>query len=290
MKIKPLLATKVELDKLVYPVLTTPKLDGIRCLMVDGVAMSRSMKPIPNRFVQEQLAGLHGLDGELMVQGDFNSVQSAIMSQDGEPDFTYWVFDQFLNPDMEHRRRLDDLWFDWDLEDEDANSRIRILKPNLLQTEDQIIYTLEHYLKEGYEGLMIRDPNGKYKFGRSTVKEGILLKLKRFLDDEATLIEVTEKMHNANELEQDELGYAKRSSKKENLVPAGTAGSCVLEWNGVEFRVGFGPGLDDEFKQLLWDTREEVTGTTVTFRYQELSKDGVPRFGKLVGFRHPHDL
>ena len=286
MKIKPLLATKVELDKLAYPVLATPKLDGIRCLMVDGVAMSRSMKPIPNNHVQKMLADYHGLDGELMVKGDFNSVQSAIMSQDGEPDFTYWVFDSFLEEDLHlpYEDRVEELHWAHD------PGLIEPLLPLELNDEEELLVYLEYCLSEGYEGVMVRSPEGKYKFGRSTVKEGILLKLKRFFDDEGVLIEVTEKMHNANELEQDELGYAKRSSKKENLVPAGTAGSCVIEWNGIQFRVGFGPGIDDANKKQIWDMRTELQGQLVKFSYQELSKDGVPRFGKMLSIRHPDDL
>ena len=137
---------------------------------------------------------------------------------------------------------------------------------------------------------MIRDPKGKYKFGRSTAREGILLKIKKFFDDEAELVEVIEAMTNMNELEADELGYAKRSSKKENLVPAGTAGSLVVKWKGKEFRVGFGPGFTDELKQEIWDTREDLIGELVKFSYQELSKDGIPRFGKMLEIRHPDDL
>jgi len=282
-KIKPLLATKAELDKIRYPVLATPKLDGIRCLMVDGVAMSRSMKPIPNKFVQQELAGLHGLDGELMVNGDFNDVQSGIMKQEGEPDFTYHVFDSFVLGN-DYESRIDAIFWG------EEHPRVKLLDPVEIHTEERLIGYLDARLAQGYEGAMIRDPKGKYKFGRSTVKEGILLKLKKFLDDEATLVEVTEKMTNNNELEQDELGHAKRSSHKENLEPAGTSGSCILNWNGVQFRVGFGPGWTDVKKQELWDNRLDDEGRTVTFRYQELSKDGIPRFGKLVGFRHEDDL
>ena len=284
-KIKPLLATKAELDKIRYPVLATPKLDGIRCLMVDGVAMSRSMKPIPNLFVQKEVAGLHGLDGELMVNGDFNDVQSGIMKRDGEPDFTYHVFDRWDRQDK-FGLRIRSLYvgeYDW-------HDRIEILVQRTVSQEQDLLSSLDLWLEQGYEGAMIRDPEGKYKFGRSTVKEGILLKLKKFLDDEAILVEITEKMTNNNELEEDELGYAKRSSCKENLEPAGTAGSCILNWKGTQFRVGFGPGWTDAKKQALWDNRLDDEGRTVTFRYQELSKDGVPRFGKLVGFRHEDDL
>lgn len=285
--IKPLLATKAELDKIRYPVLATPKLDGIRCLMVDGVAMSRSMKPIPNLFVQKELAGLHGLDGELMVNGDFNEVQSGIMKREGEPNFTYHVFDSFIMSGP-YDIRIREIGL---LEDElNLNPRISTLLPVLANNESELLLMLEQDLEQGFEGTMIRTPKGKYKFGRSTVKEGILLKLKKFLDDEATLVEITEKMTNNNELEEDELGYAKRSSCKENLSPAGTAGSCIVNWKGVQFRVGFGPGWTDAKKQELWDNRFDEEGRIVKFSYQELSKEGVPRFGKLLGFRHEDDL
>ena len=188
--IKPLLATKAEFDKIQYPVLATPKLDGIRCLMVDGVAMSRSMKPIPNQFVQEQLKGLHGLDGELMVNGDFNQVQSGIMKKAGEPDFTFHVFDKW-DRDYGYGLCMEDMdWLGIN------NTRAKLLLPNTVNNERELTLYLEHCLKQGYEGIMIRQPNSKYKFGRSTVKEGILLKIKKFFDDEAELLEIIEKMTN----------------------------------------------------------------------------------------------
>lgn len=281
--LKPLLATKAELDKIKYPVLATPKLDGIRCLMVDGVAMSRSMKPIPNEFVQKELAGLHGLDGELMVNGDFNQVQSGIMKKTGEPDFTFHVFDSFVLGGTYQARMEELAWYD-------SHYRVEILLPITIEDEGELLEYLEDCLGRGYEGVMIRQPDSRYKFGRSTVKEGILLKIKKFLDDEGTLVEVTEKMTNMNELEADELGYAKRSSCKENLVPADTAGSVIVNWRGKEFRVGFGPGWTDAKKQELWDMRHELKGELVKFSYQELSKDGIPRFGKMLEIRHPDDL
>lgn len=283
--IKPLLATKAEFDKIQYPVLATPKLDGIRCLMVDGVAMSRSMKPIPNQYVQEQLKGLHGLDGELMVNGDFNQVQSGIMKKTGEPDFTFHVFDCFT-ADCSYFARIEDMeWFG-----HDNHHRIKLLHPIAIQNEEQLLAYLDECLEAGYEGVMIRDPKGKYKFGRSTVREGILLKIKKFFDDEAELLEIIEAQHNLNEQDYDELGYSKRSSCKENLVPAGTAGSMVVKWNNKEFRVGFGPGFTDEKKQWIWDNRISLLGELVKFSYQELSKDGIPRFGKMLEIRHPDDL
>lgn len=50
---KPMLAGKApdDLNELTLPVLVSPKLDGIRCVMHEGVALSRKLKPIPNAFV-----------------------------------------------------------------------------------------------------------------------------------------------------------------------------------------------------------------------------------------------
>jgi len=285
--IKPMRACKLDIDKLTYPLAVTPKLDGIRCMMVDGVAMSKSMKPIPNRFVQEQLRGLHGLDGELMVNGDFNSVQSAIMSHNGEPDFTYMVFDHFLEPDRPYVERVDDLNFDWAFPD---NCRCKVLNPLTVPTKSMLEVCLDTYIEAGYEGAMVRQPNGRYKFGQSTVNEGLLLKFKKFLDDEAFLLSFEEKMHNTNEATTNELGGTKRSSAKAGLVPAGTAGGVIVLWRGKEIKLGFGPGITDAIKQEWWDNRDELSRRTITFRYQELSAKGIPRFGKMIGFRHEDDI
>jgi DNA ligase-1 len=91
---KPMLASPCEdLGTIRYPALATPKIDGIRCVMRDGRALSRSLKPIANRFVSATLAGLPPFDGELVVPGTFQDVTSGIMSTDGCPNFRYKVFD-----------------------------------------------------------------------------------------------------------------------------------------------------------------------------------------------------
>ena len=97
---KPMLAAskRPNLDDITYPKLMSTKLDGIRCVIKGGEALSRTLKPIPNEYTQQVLMGLaalglEGCDGELMVNGDFNAVQSAFMSHSGKPDFTFYVFD-----------------------------------------------------------------------------------------------------------------------------------------------------------------------------------------------------
>lgn len=282
-KFKPLLAAKVNIEKMKFPVYATPKLDGIRCLLIDGKPVSRKLLPIPNDFINDELFGYDYLDGELMLRsGDFNKVSSGIMSKDGEPDFVYYVFDSFLYPEEAYLNRIALLR---GTICDGVDGRVVVLVPVKINNAEELETYMDKCLADGYEGVMTRSPDGKYKFGRSTVKEGTLLKYKRFHDDEGILVDITEKMINNNAKERDALGHAKRSSHKANKVPAGTAGSVTVEWKGKRFNLGFGPGFTEEVKQALWDNRQNEIGTLVKFSYQELSADGIPRFGKLIGER-----
>lgn len=92
---KPMLAGNFDEAKAKFPYLASPKIDGIRFLMVNGVAVSRTFKPIRNKYIQSILSQTlsDGIDGELTVGNSFQSSTSGIMSIDGEPDFKVWLFD-----------------------------------------------------------------------------------------------------------------------------------------------------------------------------------------------------
>lgn len=270
-----------------YPCLIQPKFDGIRCIAINGAAYSRKMKLIPNQFIQKFFSdnNLHGLDGELMIHGDFNKVQSAVMSEDGEPNFYYAVYD-YWDSDQPYKVRAGIY----------VNKVLAIRQPERVKNTQSILVSspesveteLQFFIDNGYEGAMLRKLDGKYKQGRSTFKEGYLLKLKRFFDDEAVVIGFEEKMTNTNIKEVDERGYSKRSSKKEGLVPANTLGSLQVDWNGVIFNIG--SGFNDEQRQDIWDNRDKYVGKLVTFKYQELSGYNVPRFPTFKNFRWEGDL
>lgn len=107
---KPMLASPAgELIRL--PALLSPKLDGIRCLIIDGVACGRSLKPLPNKHVQALLgrAEFNGLDGELIVGSPtakdvFQQTSSGVMSIEGEPSVIFHVFDDFVETGGFQRR------------------------------------------------------------------------------------------------------------------------------------------------------------------------------------------
>lgn len=293
---RPMLAETCEdMSTVRFPVMASPKLDGIRCVIRDGVPLSRKLKPIPNKHVCKVLSGLPAFDGEIMMRDDFtgkllpfDKVQSAVMSHDGEPEIEYHVFDRYGPEGYKDR-------YEWAAA---MISFISSVPPTLLKlVEHKMIGSVEELLdfeercvEQGYEGVMLRCPNGPYKFGRSTLKEGWLLKIKRWYDLEADLIGMVERMRNDNVAEVSELGLTKRAKKKEFLVPAGDMGALVLKYGDVQFECG--TGFTAAQRVEMWNDKDKLLGQKLkaTIKYQELTKDGVPRFPVFKGFRHNDDI
>jgi DNA ligase-1 len=283
---KPMLAGNFDPKKAKFPYIATPKIDGIRFLMIDGVAVSRTFKPIRNKHIQSLLSQYlpDGVDGELTSGDTFQSSTSAVMTIEGEPEFKVWVFD-YVNPDEEilpfYLRilniPLNTLPFDYEL-----LSGTTIHSPKELERYEYIC------LHNGYEGVMLRDPKGTYKFGRSTVNDNILLKVKRFEDDEAELIAIEEKMSNQNVAEKDAFGHVKRSASLEGMVPMNTTGTLIVRnKDGLEF--GIGSGLDDKTREEIWNNKEKYIGKLVKYKYFPQGIKELPRHPVFLGFRDVED-
>lgn len=292
---KPMLAeTCDDIYELKYPVLATPKLDGIRCVVLNGKALSRKFKEIPNRYIQDLVSKLpEGLDGELMLrrrlrdpEPTFQQVTSAVMSEDGEPDFYYNVFDYVMGGDLKvpYSGRMENL----------KGLALPDFVNKLLPIEIYGSVALERYeakcLKEGYEGVMVRSPEGPYKTGRSTVREGYLLKIKRFKDSEAIVLGFTERMHNENEATKDELGHTKRSSAKNGLVPTGTLGALIVRDVTTQVQFEIGTGFDDNLRAAIWKNKNEYLTKLVKYKSQEIGTKDKPRFPVFLGFRDERDV
>lgn len=291
MTFKPMLAATIDdVKQLTFPLLASPKLDGIRCVILNGKAVTRNLKPIPNTFIRKFLEShpeLDGLDGEIMVDGDFNSVQSAVMSEDGEPNFYYAVFDYHNDCGLPYSTRLMKLSL---IVAQFATSRRvrevpQIVVNNIKDVDD---YEVE-VLADGYEGLILRNMEGTYKFGRSTLRERKLMKLKRFKDDEATIYDMEPLYENNNAPTTNALGRTERSSHQANLVAQNKLGALNVRLkNGKEFSIG--TGFDDATRKDLWARKKSLIGKQVKFKFQELSADGIPRFPVFLGMRDERDM
>lgn len=289
----PLLAKPVEFKHLDYTNLwVSPKLDGIRCIIRGGVALSRKLLPIPNKHVQQILGNrpdLEGYDGELIcgpanADNVYTRTYSATMAIDGVSDVLFHAFDHITNPTEEywarHARLSEHRW-------------VVKVPQHPADSEDAVLAIEKMYLEDGYEGCMLRTfrgPNSFYKYGRSTPKECTLLKLKRFTDAEAEIIGFEEQMHNGNEKVTDALGHSKRSSHAENKTGKGTLGALVCKdiESGVQFNIG--TGFDDETKQDIWNRRSEVLGHITKYKSFKIGVKDAPRFPVYLGLRSPIDM
>jgi len=279
---KPILAaTLKELSSFAsYPVYVTMKLDGIRCITKGGKLLSRMLKPIPNKHIQETLSSLpDGLDGELMV-GNFNTTQSSVMSVNTIPySFKYCIFD-YVKDDVKkpYLERIEDL------KKLNLPDRCELIIPTKVKDFQELRVLEQKAISEGFEGVILRSGGSPYKNGRSTLKEGYLIKYKRFFDSEAEIIGFEELTSNS-EIKIDNLGNQKRGCKKENEIGKETLGALIVivPATGVIFKVA--SGLDDALRAEIWINKENYLNKTITYRYQEITPDGKPRFPTLVGIR-----
>lgn len=290
---KPMLsATLNSVEDLTYPVLASPKLDGIRCLILEGHAVSRNFKLIPNISIQHALnhAGLNGLDGELIV-GDpkapdcYRKTNSGVMSQDGQPDWTFWVFDDFSSPHSPFDERLASAKARISGLSGELKKRVKLVTHVAKRSAAELHEYEAQHIIAGFEGVMVRDALGPYKYGRATPREGSLFKLKRFTDGEARVVGFDEQMQNNNEKTRDELGRAKRSSHKENKSAKGTLGALkvVDTQTGVDFDIG--TGFTDKERADIWADRPNWLNKLVKYKSLAVGVKEKPRHPVYLGER-----
>lgn len=282
---KPTLAIAADFKKLVYPVYASPKLDGIRCSIVDGKALSRSLKAIPNSHISRLLScpEFDGLDGELIIgeptsKTVYTDSVSGVMRVAGDPTFTYYVFDLHTgNGNFSARLAA--------LLARPCAENVKVLEQVLIHSEAEMLDYEERCISQGYEGLILRSPSAPYKCGRSTVNEGYMLKVKRFEDSECEIIGIEEEMFNGNEAETNELGRTKRSSATAGKVGKGTMGALVVRdvVTGIEFNIG--TGFTAAMRAGLW-----AIGTLHKYKFFPVGVKDKPRHPVYLGPRSALDL
>lgn len=109
----------------------------------------------------------------------------------------------------------------------------------------------------GYEGIILRNMEGKYEFG---FRSNDLIKLKTFDDTEFEIIDVVEATGR----------------------DAGTA-IFVCKCKGGKFNVK--PQGSRELRTEYFNNKKALIGKMVTVQYQGLSDDGIPRFPSAVSVR-----
>lgn len=290
-----LAATPTGKHPLQFPLMISPKLDGIRAIGGDGALFSRKLKLIPNAYIQNTIGHLcHGLDGELIVgkptgNDVMNRTASGVMAKDGEPDFTYWVFDNFQDARASFRARYMDVCLRVIKLD---HPRIKVLSHDMVTGVREFAARETAFVGLGYEGMMARHPLGAYKCGRSTEREGGLVKIKRFEDAEALVGDYIPYYENMAESKTDELGLMKKTKRKDDMKELPLLGALVCHrmvgTENIKFEIGSGFTMAQRAE--LWKDRALLPGRRAKFKFQGLTPDGVPRFPVFLGWRHEADL
>jgi DNA ligase-1 len=229
------------------------KLDGVRAYWDGQRFISRLGNAFyaPDWFIEK--LPREPLDGELWGgRRQFQKTVSIVRRQDKS----------------DHWKQLRYVVFDAPGRDEPFEARVAFVEKHLAQHQPPFVDAHSHercrsvdHLREelarvealGGEGLMLRRPGSRYEAGRSSS----LLKVKSFRDAEARVIE-----HQA--------GAGRHK---------GRLGALVVEMpEGTRFNIGTG------FSDAERETPPPI-GAIVTYRYQELSEAGVPRFPSYVGVR-----
>jgi DNA ligase-1 len=290
------------LEDLPYPLLMSPKYDGIRALPKNDRVKSRSFKDIPSNQVQDMFSMFDDMDGELIVgspvdEGVYNRTQSHVMSKNKPADLIrLFVFDwtkesaamlPFHERLAEVTRQVNSINTAMK-----AGGHPQILVPVPHKRVNNIHELLEvetANLELGFEGSMGRSMYGRYKHGRATYNDQIIYKFKRSSDEEGTIVDFIEGETNLNEKTVDDLGYAERSDHKANKVPNGRVGKFVLLWNGHTIVVAAGMHTHAELEHM-WNNKEMYRGLCMKWRHFEHGVKDLPRHGRAIGLRDPIDM
>lgn len=229
------------------------KLDGVRAYWDGKAFLSRTGNRYhaPDWFVEG--LGNEPLDGELWLgRRRFQETVSIVRRQDQSEHWRqvrYVIFDLPASA-APFEARIEQLAAMFSV---DAHPHASALEHEACTGVEHLRRRLAEIEASGGEGVMLRQPGSKYVAGRSTT----LLKVKSFLDSEARVLE-----HVA--------GKGRHQ---------GRMGALRVELrDGTKFNVG--TGFADAEREA-----PPAIDAVITFRYQELTDDGVPRFPSYVGVR-----
>lgn len=275
------------------------KLDGYRCVVKEGVALSRNLKPIRNRYIQSVLGkrALNGLDGALIVgaptpQFEKDSVvartSSGVTAVEGEPAFTFWAFDDFSRHAHDFRHRIGVVE---DRVGDLGEAHLQFVPHHALDTPQALSDFERLSLAEGFEGVMLRSSSGAYKYGRATALEATLWKLKRFVDGEMLVLEILEGRNNTNPATENELGRVKRATFKDGVRPNGHVGTLIGRCLATGATLEVSPGnMTLEQRKDYWEHPEKLVRKIAKWRGFDYGNKDKLRFLTFVALREASDL
>lgn len=308
---KPQLANNVNLKTLQFPVIAQPKIDGVRAINLDGTLTGRSLKKFDGYGVTEYFSKseYRYLDGEMILGNDpraehlCNLTTGALSSFKGVTemkDIHWFVFDYLKDPNLPYYKRYEELRT---VVNKLNSPRIHLIPSSILGTERGLLDYIGLTLEQGFEGVIIRNPNCFVKEGRPSKKQE-LVRYKPWQDSEILVTGVTEGNTNTSLAVINELGYIERSLSLSGMVPNGMVGSlqgviledvfsCVtgslLFPKGLEVTISKGCMSHCEARHYF-ENQSLIVGSIVKFKFMAYGCKDLPRMGGYLSHRMAVDL
>ena len=246
-------------SKVEFPVFVQPKLNGMRMLFNGDMGWSRGNKEIIPEVIQHLKFDTDGfiLDGELMLPGNVLLQESMSAIKKYRPGVSdkleYHVYD-IVNTDLPYAKRyqlITDIC-------NNAPANVKIVKTVRADDESQVSHLHRLFIKDGYEGTMVRDPHAKYEINKRSYS---LLKLKDFTDAEYRIVDIID-------------------------GDGSDRGLAIFQLdNGKGQIFNCRPEGSQENRAELFQNRKKLINKYLTVRFFELSKDGIPIFPVGVSIR-----
>lgn len=247
------------------PVISTPKLDGLRAVVTADKVLSKEGNPFVS--VPHILRALQGyflvypkrtLDGELynhQLKADFNKLVSLVKKskpkaedlEESEKIVQFHIFDYFGTDEtcLERKQHLASYFSNF------ADSSIQIVPFAVCNTLEELDACYADYLQQGYEGQMINNPLTPYVHKRTRD----LLKRKEWIDEEFEIVDIVE-------------GKGEREG----------CAKLILLCGQETFESSLKGSVS--YMKEIFDNRQSYIGKMATVRYQNRTPDrDVPRFG-----------
>lgn len=315
----PLLAPNKEIDlnTISYPVLGSYKLDGCRLLIKQGQLLTRSLKQLPNKQLREKFEIVRKyteennifFDGEIYAPGiPFQFIVSCFMTEDYNNKLSIKKWDElceehnFFMSRQEVFEKLMFYCFDC-VQDDNFEQRFQLRQvysesgekyfPNLIKTVEHVFLSspeavikyFEEALSKGLEGLILRNPNGIYKFDRATIKQNIIFKLKPWETVDSKIIGFIQATKVNEDVEKtiNEKGRSVTSKKEADRHLIDKAQAFVVDFEGKELSVPI--ALPDEKKIYIWKNQEEFVGKYLEYKFMTVGIKTLPRIPKMIRLR-----
>lgn len=315
MTIKPQLAEDAILEKVKFPCIVQPKIDGVRALNLNGTLTGRSLKPFEGFGITEYFShkDFVGIDGEMTLGNKPNCGERLCSLTTGAmgrfqgvtemPDLHWWVFD-LIDENTRSKPYLRRYEMLSEYLDYLKHPRIHLVPLVVADDLAELQGYIAHNFDLGYEGTIIRSPRAPYKPGRATQKGQELWRVKPWADAEILVTGITEGEVNMNEAKKNALGRTERSSAKAGMVPNGQVGSIqgvlladfhcpitgkLLFPKGLEITVGSGEMTVIEAEHYFKNPKQ-IIGHIVKFKHMTHGVKDKPRFPTYISHRLPQDM